>query len=111
MIDSDPTIRPVLDVSGIADGVSTIDGMLSSNRTMSLAASSSMDINDKIAAQHESVSALDQLKMSLSNVGKPGNTVTQNNTFNISGTDPREMADEINKILQEQMVREDSVWA
>ena len=111
MIDVDPTIRPVLDVSGIADGVSTIDGMLSSNRTMSLAASSSMDINNRIASQHESVSALDQLKMSLSNIGKPGNTVTQNNTFNISGTDPREMADEINKILQEQMVREDSVWA
>lgn len=111
MIDSDPTIRPVLDVSGIADGVSTIDGMLSSNRTMGLAVNSSTDINSKIAAQHDSVSALDSLRASLSGLSNGGNTTTQNNTFNISGSNPKEIADEINKILQEQMVREDSVWA
>ena len=111
MIDSDPTIRPVLDVSGIADGVSTIDGMLSSNRTMGLAVNSSADINSKIAAQHDSVSALDSLRASLSGLSNGGNTTTQNNTFNISGSNPKEIADEINKILQEQMVREDSVWA
>lgn len=111
MIDSDPTIRPVLDVSGIADGVSTIDGMLSSNRTMGLAVNSSADINSKIAAQHDSVSALDSLRASLSGLSSGGNTTTQNNTFNISGSNPKEIADEINKILQEQMVREDSVWA
>ena len=111
MIDYDPTIRPVLDVSGIADGVSTIDGMLSSNRTMGLAINSSTDINSKIAAQHDSVSALDSLRASLSGLSNGGNTTTQNNTFNISGSNPKEIADEINKILQEQMVREDSVWA
>lgn len=111
MINYDPTIRPVLDVSGIADGVSRIDGMLSSDRTMDLAASSSMDINSKIAAQHDSVSALDSLRASLSGLSNGGNTTTQNNTFNISGSNPKEIADEINKILQEQMVREDSVWA
>ena len=111
MLDTDPVIRPVLDVSDIANGVSTIDGMLSSNRTLSLAAKSSMDINTGIAAQHESVSALDSLRASLSGLSTPGKSVTQNNTFNISGSNPKEIADEINKILNEQMVREDSVWA
>jgi hypothetical protein len=111
MLDTDPVIRPVLDVSDIANGVSTIDGMLSSNRTLSLAAKSSMDINTGIAAKHESVSALDSLRASLSGLSTPGKSVTQNNTFNISGSNPKEIADEINKILNEQMVREDSVWA
>jgi hypothetical protein len=85
--------------------------MLSSNRTLSLAAKSSMDINTGIAAKHESVSALDSLRASLSGLSTPGKSVTQNNTFNISGSNPKEIADEINKILNEQMVREDSVWA
>lgn len=112
MIDGEPTIRPVLDLSGIAEGARTIDGMLASDKTMNLAATSSMDVNRGIVAKHESVSAIESLRASLSGMSTSGgNTTTQNNTFNISGSNPKEIADEINKILQEQMVREDSVWA
>ena len=109
-MEADPTIKPVLDLTDVINGANTINNMLSGDRAMSLAADSSYDINKNIAMNNSKPSALDSLKATLSGI-KSGNTVNQNNTFNISGTDPREMADEINKILQEQMVREDSVWA
>ena len=109
-IDSDPVIRPVLDLSDVVDGAQSINGLLASNRTIGLAANSSADINNNILARNSSASALDNLTATLSGL-TGGNTTTQNNTFNISGSNPKEIADEINKILNEQMVREDSVWA
>jgi hypothetical protein len=110
-MDTNPTIRPVLDLTDVVNGASAMNDMLSSDRAVRLAASSDMDVNSKIAAAN-APSVFDELRATLGNIAASDNRgVVQNNTFNISGTDPREMADEINKILQEQMVRGNAVWA
>lgn len=110
-MDADPTIRPVLDLSDITAGAQTINDLLSGDRAMNMASSSSMSMNTALANQTTTQMMLDELRGALSNFGETQESVVNNNTFNISGSNPKEIADEINKILQEQMVREDSVWA
>ena len=78
---------------------------------MNMAASSSMSMNASLANQTTTQMMLAELRDALSGFGENNESVVNNNTFNISGSNPKEIADEINKILQEQMVREDSVWA
>ena len=110
-MDADPTIRPVLDLSNITDGAQTINDLLSGDRAMNMAASSNMSMNAALANQANTQLMLAELRDALSGFGENHESVVNNNTFNISGSNPKEIADEINKILQEQMVREDSVWA
>lgn len=110
-MDADPTIRPVLDLSDVTAGAQTINDLLSGDRAMNMASSSSMSMNAALANQTTTQMMLDELRGALSNFGGTQESVVNNNTFNISGSNPKEIADEINKILQEQMVREDSVWA
>ena len=111
-LDGDPVIKPVLDLTDVINGANAINGMLSGDRSMSLAANTSGVVNSNIAAQHASASAFDQLRNTLSGITLgEGNSMVQNNTFNISGTDPKQMAEEINKILHTQMERGDAVWA
>lgn len=110
-MDADPTIRPVLDLSNITDGAQTINDLLSGDRAMSMAASSNMSMNASLANQTTTQMMLAELRDALSGFGENNESIVNNNTFNISGSNPKEIADEINKILQEQMVREDSVWA
>jgi len=109
-MDADPTIRPVLDLTDVANGINTMDGMLDSNRSIGLAAASSADMNRRIVAQNNNIAAIESLRASLSGM-TTGNTVNQNNTFNISGDDPKAIAEEVNNILQNQIDRKDAVWA
>lgn len=110
-MDADPTIRPVLDLSNITDGAQMINDLLSGDRAMNMAASSSMSMNTALSNQTTTQMMLAELRDALSGFGENHESVVNNNTFNISGSNPKEIADEINKILNEQMVREDSVWA
>lgn len=111
-IDSDVTIRPVLDLSNVADGARAINGMLSPSRTMNLAMTSSGDINSKISAQHENANALASLRTAISGIGSrnDGENVI-NNYFTITGDDPKAIAEEVSRILQTKVERTGAIWA
>ena len=107
----DPTIRPSLDLTDVSTGMSVLDGLFNADRSVSLAADSGTGVNNKIVAQNRQVSAIEELQASLSNLPENQNGVTQNNVFNISGSDPREIADEVSNILQKQIDRRNAAWA
>ena len=78
-IDAEPTIRPVLDLSNIQNGVKSVDGMFNPNRTLSLGLSLGSTIqpqtgNDSfkslkdttIASNDKVVSAIGSLKEDVS---------------------------------------------
>lgn len=109
-IDSEPTIKPVLDLTDITSGVNQMNGMLSANRSINLATSSSGSISSTISAQQQTNAMLDTLRTTLSNMGSNGGTVN-NNTFNITGDDPKAIADEVSRILETKVERRDAAWA
>lgn len=54
--------------------------------------------------------AVEQLNNAVDNLGKnSGNTIE--NTFNIRGSNPEEIAEEVSNILQRQIERRDATWA
>lgn len=111
-MDAEPTIRPVLDLTDITNGINTIDDMFSTDRSVNLAASSNGAINSNIYNQQTMSSMFDNLKNTLSNLmSKNQNGTTNNNVFNITGDDPKAIADEVSKILQQDVERRDAVWA
>ena len=80
-IDSQPTIRPVLDLSSVSDGVSAIDGMFDMRPSVGVMAnlrSISASMNDRQNGNNVVVSAIDDLKKTLSNT-------PVGNTYNING--------------------------
>ena len=104
-IEDQPKIRPIIDLSDVQNGMSyinknmpkTLNGSISSNIQLANNASSSMDRAKAIRAEAKAVT----------------NTVANsiNNTFNISGDNPKEIANEVSRIIQKQIDRRDSVWA
>lgn len=109
-MDTEPTIRPVLDLSDVTDGVGTINDMLAADRSISLATSSGTGINNSMSQQLTMQAMFDSLKNTLSKLGSDGGTVN-NNTFNITGDDPKAIADEVSRILQNKVERRDAAWA
>jgi hypothetical protein len=104
----DPVIKPVLDLTDITNGAGLISGMFG-DQSMSLA----MDANSRLVSNESSQTALynafEDLKASLNNFNK-SKGIINNNTFNINGSNPREIADEISRILQTEMERTNAVW-
>ena len=77
-IDMSPTIRPVLDLSNVASGARTLNGMLDNSQ---LSANLSGDISRSIGTiqngnnNYEVISAIKDLKKSLNNVGNTTTTI------------------------------------
>lgn len=89
-IDTQPTIRPVLDLSNVTNGVRTMNGMFNRNRQIGM---------------------LSDISNGLSGYSNRGVNTTETNTFYIQSTDPQGAADEVSKILQRQYDRRNAVWA
>jgi hypothetical protein len=73
-VDSQPTIRPVLDLSDVRSGVSTMSGMLNMESSVGVRAnigaiSSMMSLRSQNGSNSDVVSAIDKLRKDLSNVG------------------------------------------
>lgn len=110
--DSQPTIRPVLDLTNIQNGVSQLYGMLGGdvgydiNGSLSLAKQAAIGFG----SEKNSTLGLQDAIVQMSKLnGKNGETIY--NTFNISGDNAREIADEVSRIIQQQVERRDAVWA
>lgn len=115
-LDAEPTIRPIMDLSEIQNGTNRLANMMSAvdgfevNGSVGIASMTAATIkNAKIATEvNPTMAAFDDLKAALS--GMSGNT-TYENTFNITGDNPREIANEVSRIMQMQVERRAASWA
>ena len=106
---SDPTIKPVIDLTDVEDGLNAMDDMLASDKSMMLSSYASTDFNANKARQNASESALSDLRDLLNGNGSVG--TTNNNVFNITGDNPKEIAEEVSRILQKDVERRNAAWA
>ena len=91
-IDTQPTIRPVLDLSDIKSGASAISGMLNGKQTIGMmtklgSISSSMENRSQNGNMNEVISAINKLRKDLGNVGGTSyniNGITYDDGSNIS---------------------------
>ncbi len=105
-IDDQPTIRPILDLSNIQNGIDYMNNNISGEYKAS--------INGSNDLANSAARGINRYKMSSFNDTKqPTNNVAQtiSNTFNITGDNPNEIALEVSRIIQKQLNRKETVWA
>lgn len=106
-IDTNPTIRPVLDLTEIQNGSAAMADLMSTlsgrpvEGTVSIAAKTASSMNRPAFASEQ--------QTELAN-GKQTSENTTNN-FYITGTDPRAIADEVDRKLQRRVERRKAAWA
>lgn len=110
-----PVISPVMDLSGVKQGVGQISSMLegldvSASYNKALAASSGFN-NSTVRnnAAGESESMIEKLKGKIDKLSETPAKVF-NNTFNIKGDNPKEIAEEVSRIIQRDIERKEKVW-
>ena len=92
-MDSQPTIRPVLDLSGVKTGISAVGDLFNDRESIGVSAnvnavSSLMSKHGQNGKDSEVVSAINKLRKDLENVGGPSyvvNGITYDDGSNISG--------------------------
>lgn len=111
-IDAEPTIRPVLDLSNVTDGIGIMDDMIEAQRAVDLASSTNTSMNHSISLADRFAMSIEELREALGKGNiNDAKSMTQSNVFNITGDNPKEIADEVSNILQNQIERKDAVWA
>ena len=100
---STPTIRPVLDMSEVNAGLSNLHTVLSSD-TMGVSASLAVK-----ASRGLKTSGTSQNGGSI-NYNYDTSQHTIENHFNITGDNPRKIASEVSRILQNQVNRRNTIW-
>ena len=100
---STPTIRPVIDMSSAKTSISHMKGMLSSNAINTNAALAS-----DVARSSASRKGLSQNESTTNNYDSSQHTIE--NHFNITGDNPREIANEVSRIIQNQINRRSATW-
>lgn len=108
-IDNEPTIRPVLDLTNITNGINSMDNMLASRRSIDLAASTNYDLNRR-SNEPTVKDSIDNLKNAVKDLKTNQNGDIINN-FNITSDAPKEVANEVSRIIQRQVERRGEVWA
>lgn len=99
----DPVITPVLDLSQIQNGAGLINGMMSGysiGASVENAGVASSGVNGRNAIASEA-----QVN------NNSNSTVSNVNTFYITGDDPKQIAEEVSRILQRQVSRSEAKWA
>lgn len=106
-MDMNPTIRPVLDLTEIQNGSVAIADLMSTlsgrpvEGTVSIAAKTASSMNRPAFAPEQQSDTVS---------GKQTSENTTNN-FYITGTDPRAIADEVDRKLQRRVERKKAAWA
>lgn len=109
----EPTIRPVLDLSEIQNGTGQINKMMSEMDNYGINGSFNMAQNVAKGMQSKSLNAE---SYNMSELAKSIEKMSQNqpnnieNTFNITGSNPKEIAEEVSKIIDKQVRRRDEAW-
>ena len=106
-INTNPTIRPVLDLTEIQNGSAAMADLMSTlsgrpvEGTVSIAAKTASSMNRPAFAPEQQTETPN---------GKQTSENTTNN-FYITGTDPRAIADEVDRKLQRRVERKKAAWA
>lgn len=117
-IDSSPTIKPVMDLSNIQNGANQLYRMMDS--VNGYAVSGSVDMANQTANRinrRTSNNNDDPTSSAINGLNKVVKELTSNpaktfeNIFNISGNNPKEIAEEVSRIIQKQVERRDASWA
>ena len=100
-MDMQPTIRPVLDLSDVQSKASQLNNMMGRGYSMDLAYATADSMSSSRIAAYES-----SLPSSTTN-----NDTVNHNVFNITSNNPKEVANEVSRILQQQVERKEATWA
>lgn len=115
-MDANPVITPVIDLTNVKSGGRQLNGMLTDMTNKSIGLSSSVSLANSVSSgmrssmEVQDSSVADSIK-NLINTLKDNDSATVNNTFNINGTNAKEIASEVSKILQTQVERRAASWA
>lgn len=115
-MDANPVITPVIDLTNVKSGGRQLNGMLTDMTNKSIGLSSSVSLANSVSSGMRSSmkvqdsSVVDSIKNLISTL-KDNDSATMNNTFNINGTNAKEIASEVSKILQTQVERRAASWA
>jgi len=107
--DNEIVLRPVLDLSEIQNGKNRLYSMIGDMDSYNISGSNTIanrtrdEINSKPKVTKDSQSAIEN--------DKNAPVEVMNNTFNITGTDPKAIADEVSRVLQIQIDRRKAKWA
>ena len=115
-MDANPVITPVIDLTNVKSGGRQLNGMLTDMTNKSIGLSGSVSLANSVSSgmrssmEVQDSSVVDSIK-NLINTLKDNDSATMNNTFNINGTNAKEIASEVSKILQTQVERRAASWA
>lgn len=104
-MDVDPTIRPVMDLTNIQNGTKAMAGMLGNEYGISTSLN-----NASRAASSMRSNSISEGSVSVT-PPTTNNNSTISNTFNITGSNAKEIANEVSRIIQRQVERREVVWA
>jgi tape measure domain-containing protein len=106
-MDANPTITPVLDLTEVQNGVIAMSGLMSTlsghsiDGTVNVAAKTANGMNRTAFASSGEKTAASAAQ----------NNVTNTNNFYITGTNAKNIADEVDRVLQKKIERRKIVWA
>lgn len=104
-VDAHPTIRPVYDMSELEAQANQINGLLDAG---SIGVSADMASS---VSRHMGITRNNQNEGTTTNSYDQSMHASNYNTFNITSNNPKEVANEVSKILQNQVSRRETVWA
>lgn len=115
-MDVNPVIAPVIDLTNVKSGSNQLSRMLTDMASKSVGLNGSVSLANSISSRMRSsmdvkdTSVVDGIKNLISTL-KENDSASMNNTFNINGTNAKEIANEVSKILQTQVERRAASWA
>ncbi|MCD8372953.1 MAG: hypothetical protein LUD27_06615, partial [Clostridia bacterium] len=110
---SEPTIRPVMDLSEIQNGAGQISQLMDNLNGYNV--NGSVDIAQRTSNSMSSGTDSSESSL-LSGLAKSMQKIAQNqpstfeNTFNITGDNPKEIAEEVSRIIEKQVQRRNASW-
>lgn len=103
-LDSQPVIRPVLDLSNIQAGSRYLDGLIPSGGIHTIRGA---ELSSRISTGFGSEGSVNPRIQNAT----PASVFNATNTFNIYGTNAQEIAQKVSKILNNQVQRRERAWA
>lgn len=105
-LDTQPVIRPVLDLSSIQAGSRYLNGLIPQGGIQTIRGA---ELSSRISTSFGGESSVNPRIQNGVSAASVGTNTT--NTFNIYGTNAQEIAQEVSKILNQQVQRRERTWA
>lgn len=105
-MDTQPRIRPILDLSNVQNGVGKISSLLGDSASIK----ATVDMARKASQNTPVKASFDGIKDLLSGTTTNNNITDIKNEFFITSNDPYQVAEEVSTILQRQVERRDAIW-